>query len=345
MQQRIRRRTAKPRTAAELAQAYPLSVVIPAHNAAEHLRATLPALLDNDLQRVEIVIVDDCSSDDTAEVATALPGPVRVVRTEQRGGPAAARNRGTSETSHPWLLFLDADVRLPPQALFWIRESLDVYRHRPEVAGVLGTYSEQIPWTDFWSHYKNLYTCHLYRITDALSPYIHTPIFCVRRELLESAGGFDPGLATAEDFRLGVVLGSAGHRFVIDRRVAGQHLKRYTLGGILREDFRRIRDLRRLKLDPEQRRFSLRAHRWNRLASLILPGLGLALAVAAIWWPVLLYAAGATLVLFVLANFRFLDYCRRVRGWGFALACIPVLWLEMLWAEVAVSWRFRRPPE
>ncbi len=334
MQETKRSRTARPKTPSQLAAGYPLSIVVPAYNAAEHLRLSLPALLANDLAHTEVVVVDDQSEDATAQIVERLSGgQLRLVRQPARGGPAAARNRGIQETSHRFLLFLDADVVLPPHALLWIRESLDIYRHRPEVGGVLGTYSEKIRWEDFFSNYKNLYTCHLYRRTDTLSPFVHTAMLCIRREVLESVGGFDEELATVEDFRLGLELGSAGYRFVIDWRVAGEHLKRYDLAGILREDTRRIQDLRRLRLDRRQRAFSYRAHRWSRLLSVLLPVPTLLALLGGIWVPQLLLLAAALAMLFYLLNVRFLIYVRRVKGWAFALRSALFLWLEMLWAQ------------
>ncbi len=129
-----------------------------------------------------------------------------------------------------------------------------------------------VPSGGFLTNFKNLTTCYLYNITDTQSPYLHTPIFCIRKEVLESAGGFDPRLWRAEDFRLGVVLGSRGYRFIIDRRIKGLHLKEYGFAGALKEDWLRIKDLQSVRLGPGERAFALRAHRWTRLVSLSLPG-------------------------------------------------------------------------
>lgn len=335
-----RLRTARPKTTEELRQQYPISVVIPARNCAAELSECLNALKLNDLTDVQVLVVDDASTDDTAEQAESSGKgtgfPIETVRLAEQGGPAAARNAGLAKASHPYVLFLDADVLLPPESLNWVRESLEVYSHRPEVVGVLGAYSRDIPHQDFWSRYKNLYTCFLYDTTETLSPFIHTPIFCIRKDLLLEAGGFDSGFATAEDFRLGIVLGSAGYRFVIDRRIKGVHLKRYTFKGVLREDRRRIADLRRVTLNPEEQRFSYRAHRWGRLLSLGLPGMILSLALACLWIAAFWKSAVLLLLIFYLVNWSFLRYSRRHLGWVFAFKSGVFLFFEMLWAEYAV---------
>lgn len=85
-----------------------LSVIIPAHNRAGLLRATLRSLLVQTVQADEILVVDDGSTDGTAEVAASFGDPVRVIR-QANAGPAAARNRGFSESRGEYIHFFDSD--------------------------------------------------------------------------------------------------------------------------------------------------------------------------------------------------------------------------------------------
>jgi len=191
-----RRRTARPRTRQELAEAYPLSVVIPARNSRDTLRRCLGALAENDLTQVEVLIVDDASSDGTGSVGEEWKGAprVRLISLETRTGPAEARNRGLEQAVHPHVLFLDCDILLPARSIEWIRETLDLYSHRSEVAAVLGMYAEEIPHRDFLSNYKNLYTRHLYLATNPLSPYIHNAI-------RQSERSFDQAIRCLAEFK------------------------------------------------------------------------------------------------------------------------------------------------
>ena len=323
-----------------MAESYAISIVIPAHNAEPQLRLCLEALFENDLANTEILVVDDSSTDGTGLVISTFPQvpgvPTRSLKLDERGGPAAARNEGLRHAQYPYVLFVDADVVLSEQSVGWIRETLDLYSHLPEVAGVLGVYSETPPWDDFLSNFKNLYTCFLYKITETRSPFLHTPILCIKKDLLAMAGGFDSKLHTAEDFHLGVALGSRGYRFMIDRRIQGKHLKRYSLDGIFREDWRRIRDLRAMAIGTEGKKFYYRALRWSRLLSVLLPG------------PVVIFAGLAffdrgfaavslfLLLVFYLCNLPFLLYCRRLRGGSFVLKAAGFLFVEMLWAEISL---------
>jgi len=320
----------------------PLSIVIPCHNAAEQLEECLTALRKNDLQDVEILIVDDASTDHSARIAQELlkgpSGPrISYCRLEQQSGPAAARNYGASQVSNAYVLFLDSDILLPCRAIEWIRDTLDLYSHRSDVVGVLGCYSETIPWRDFFSRYKNLGVTFLYRETDTLSPYLHTPIFCVKLEVLNSVGGFDSTVNTAEDFHLGTVLGSQGYRFVIDRRILGVHLKKYSFLKILKEDWRRIQDLRAVRFSRNQRKFALQAHRFHRLLSLALPGPVLVGLVSAPWSSAAGQAALLLACLFYLCHLRFLTYCGRYEGIFFSLQSAAFIFLEILWVQVALA--------
>lgn len=330
-----------------LAAQYPISVIVPAYNRASELARCLQSLCTNELDQAEVLVVDDASSEDLQPAMQMLKESGcnwQHIRHAINRGPAAARNSGLERASHPHVFFLDADVLLPSRALQWIRESLDLYSHRPEVAGVLGAYSEAAPVPyDFWSDYKNLATCYLYAATETISPYLHTPMFCIRKEVLESAGGFDPTFSTAEDFRLGVLLGSRGFRFIIDRRIRGLHLKRYDLRSILREDARRLNDLRRLDLPAAQQVFALKAHRLSRLVSLTAPGLSLAALPAALADPLLLWAALGWLILFWAVNLPLTAYLRRRRGRVFAWKSLAAFFAEMLWAEYCLLRGFVRP--
>lgn len=90
----------------------PVSVVIPAYNAAATLGSVLEALADQDRPPREVIVVDDGSTDDTASIAERLGA--RVVATDAKRFAGGARNRGWSEARSDVVVFLDADaVPLP----------------------------------------------------------------------------------------------------------------------------------------------------------------------------------------------------------------------------------------
>ena len=94
----------------ERAEAALVSVVIPCYNQAHFLGEAIESVLAQTYPHLEIVVVDDGSTDNTGEVAARYPG-VRYVRQENQG-LAAARNTGLRHSSGDYLVFLDADDRL-----------------------------------------------------------------------------------------------------------------------------------------------------------------------------------------------------------------------------------------
>ena len=85
-----------------------VSVIVPAYNARATILPTVTSALEQSHAPVEIIVVDDGSTDDTASIASSLPIPVRVIR-KPNGGPASARNVGALAAIGEWLAFLDAD--------------------------------------------------------------------------------------------------------------------------------------------------------------------------------------------------------------------------------------------
>ena len=85
-----------------------ISVVIPCYNAAAFLRATIESILGQTQPVLEVIVVDDGSTDDSARIAESFGPPVRVIR-QPNQGESAARNRGIEAAAGEWVAFLDAD--------------------------------------------------------------------------------------------------------------------------------------------------------------------------------------------------------------------------------------------
>lgn len=94
-----------------------VSVVIPTYNYGRFLREAVDSVLAQGLSDLEVIVVDDGSTDETPEVIAGLGDPrVRAVRTPN-GGISAARNTGLALATGTWLAFLDADDRWAPTKL------------------------------------------------------------------------------------------------------------------------------------------------------------------------------------------------------------------------------------
>jgi succinoglycan biosynthesis protein ExoO len=95
-----------------------VSFVVAAFNAEATLARAIESALGQREVRAEVVVVDDCSSDRTVDVARLFPPEsVRVIAFEENRGPGAARNAGFAAARGPWIAVLDADDTVHPQRL------------------------------------------------------------------------------------------------------------------------------------------------------------------------------------------------------------------------------------
>lgn len=95
-----------------------VSIVIPAWNAADFIRPALVSALAQTGCTVEVIVVDDASTDTTGDVVRSLgDGRIRYERMAVNGGPSVARNHGFALASGPWIAVLDADDEMEPGRL------------------------------------------------------------------------------------------------------------------------------------------------------------------------------------------------------------------------------------
>ena len=117
------------------AQPVSLSVIIPAYNAAPWLPKTIPrvaeAVKQAGIKKAEIIVVDDGSKDDTAQVAEGLKAdyPIRVI-TQKNGGRFVARKTGTSQAKYDFVLFIDTRIYIAPKGLQFIVEEMKKHPER-----------------------------------------------------------------------------------------------------------------------------------------------------------------------------------------------------------------------
>ena len=97
-----------------------VSVVMPLYNAKKYFKLTVDSILAQTLKNIEVVIVDDCSTDGSLELCRELYGSndrVRILKQAKNMGPGAARNTGIRSASGDYVLFVDSDDELMPDML------------------------------------------------------------------------------------------------------------------------------------------------------------------------------------------------------------------------------------
>src|SRR5207302_298519 len=183
----------------------PLSIVVPARNAAADLYSCLNSPGVKQAKAVyEIVVVDNASTDSTAEIATSLG--FRVV-TASRPCPAAARNAGIAGTASEYIAFLDADCFASSG---WITALLQgICENKLDACG------GAINWVGGTPARRRFYNASYPRNVDlqfGRYPYVLTANAIFRRAALCDVGGFDASLRWCEDVDLGSRLSRAGYR-------------------------------------------------------------------------------------------------------------------------------------
>lgn len=176
-----------------------VSVVIPCYNQARFLGEAIESVLRQGYPHVEVVVVDDGSPDNIAEVVARYP-QVRVVQ-QENSGLAAARNAGLRESQGEYVVFLDADDVLLPDALV---SGVKSFATHPECAFVYGhcvyiaddgsplPTPRQQQQGEVVDHYETLlrFGCHIWV----------PAIVMFRRAILTSAGGFNCDVNPSADY-------------------------------------------------------------------------------------------------------------------------------------------------
>ncbi len=175
-----------------------VSVVIPCYNHARFLGEAIESVLDQTRRDVEVVVVDDGSTDDTAAVAASHPGVVYV--RQQNRGLAAARNTGIRASRGEHLVFLDADDRLLPNA---IEAGLDCFARHPDAAFVSGDHRRvALDGTPIETpEVPRVQGDHYLALLQGNYIGMHATVM-YRRDALARAGGFDSRLPACEDYDL-----------------------------------------------------------------------------------------------------------------------------------------------
>jgi GT2 family glycosyltransferase len=306
-----------------------ISVVMPVYNAEATLEECLTKLAQSTFEDFEVVVVDDGSTDQSKEIMGRFP--VRVVPTSGRIGPAAARNLGAQVATGEYLFFIDSDVMVRPDTLALLAEGFA----QDGVDAFCGVQAAEMRHRDLLSQYKNLWMRWTYLRQTGDVPLFYTTAAAIRRDAFLRVGGFDTGYATpnVEDTAFGQKLRRLGVRVRIHPRLEVEHVKRYSLGGLLRTDFMRAVSLTRLKLrHPEDLGDNNTSVPASYMASVPLSGLAvLALVLGiALGWPAVTVAGALAAAGVLCLNAGFLGAIRRSDGWGRTLAAVPVLWLELL---------------
>ena len=215
----------------------PVSLVIPCYNAAGSLGVVLAGARRQTLAPREVLVVDDGSTDDTAEVARRMGA--RVERHRRNLGLAAARNTGLAAATGDLVVFVDSDAVPHPDLV----RRLTAGYEDPSLAAVGGQVLEvgAAKTVDRWRASFWRQTQGELALDDA--PFVVGACCSLRRAAARDVGGFAVGFRTnGEDVDLSLRLRARGLRLAYDPRAVVFHTRRDTLQSLLFMVYRHRRD-------------------------------------------------------------------------------------------------------
>ena len=198
-----------------------VSVIVPAHNAARTIRSTLESVFRQSRNDLEVIVVDDGSSDETHARLTEVEDERLVVLRQPQAGVSAARNRGIGEARGRFVCPLDADDLLLPRFL----ETMGAALERAPAAGF--AYTDAWTLDDRTGRIRRA-SAKAYQQPPPTPPHDPLEFFrlllernfvygctLIRRTVLEEVGGYCADLHTGEDYELWLRIVSRGYGAVL----------------------------------------------------------------------------------------------------------------------------------
>jgi glycosyltransferase involved in cell wall biosynthesis len=226
-----------------------VSIIIPCYNQGRYLSAAIDSVLGQTHKNIEVIVVDDGSTDDTSQVAAryAAESRIRYVRQENRG-PSAARNAGVAISKGEYVNFLDADDTLLPEKL---ERQLDILQADPALALVycdifyIDENGVDIPEKSATSiaQSRRILSGDIFDslfIGGYFPP--HTPL--LRFDAYKQSGGFDQDLRGCCDWDLWLRIAANGNRaYYLNEKLAAYRMHGANMSnnfGHMRDEERRV---------------------------------------------------------------------------------------------------------
>ncbi len=210
-----------------------LSVIISLYNAEKEIGICLDSIFNSDWKDFEVIIVDDCSTDNSLKIAKKYP--CRFFSLDKNGGPAKARNLGVSKSKADITLFLDSDTKVEKDSL---RKIYETFIKKKDILAVI-----VLPAIDSlrkghapdYNALKNQYTLYS---ANPYCDYFTTQMGAIRKKIFKKVGGFDERFKSPviEDIEFGMKLSKRkifinkkviiGHHFPFFGQIFKKYLKR-----------------------------------------------------------------------------------------------------------------------
>ena len=210
-----------------------ISVIIPNYNGSSTIGRCLEAAFSSEYDNFEVIVTDDCSTDNSAEIIKKFP--CKFIFLDKHSGASRARNTGTKNSGGEILFFIDADCLLQKNTLASVNKAFLI----SENAIIGGTYTA-IPYDkDFFSTFQSIFIN--YSETKKEPPdYIPTHAMVIARDIFMKSGGFKENfLPILEDVEFSHRLRKMGYKLTMNSEILVRHIFNFTLIKSLKNAFRK----------------------------------------------------------------------------------------------------------
>jgi len=312
------------------------SVIIPNYNRSRDVIKCVNSIQASTCPPKEIIVVDDCSTDDSVSQLRKLD--IVVLENDENKGQGAGRNSGARIAAGEVLVFVDSDVVVYPDA---IEKLMNRFEGDKTLSAVVG-----VP--DKSSECHNLATTHF--VMRVFHNYMKLPDYItntngtflgVRREKFLGSGGFNEQVSGIEDSEFGLDISRQNGKVLLDKTILVQHNKCISFAGLIKNDMARTVDrvlylFRRklLKAAVKEKRFI--STPMSQIVSALIAPLNFILPSLILFSPLFLLPTAVLWVVFCALNFDYLAFVKKDKGLMMAVRILLLLMVDMLFVHIAL---------
>ncbi|MGF1542577.1 MAG: glycosyltransferase family 2 protein [Pleurocapsa sp.] len=211
-----------------------ISIITPVYNGGYPFVCCLLAISRSQFSDWELIVVNDGSTDESAAIARKFGA--KVLQTQGREGPGAARNQGAKVAQGDYLCFIDADCEVCHDAIAQLAEIL---QSQSEIDALFGSYDDAPKATNFIAQYKNLMHHYVHQQGREDASTFWAGFGVVKRSVFLELGGFDTKRyprPSIEDIELGYRLKQAGYKIYLAKNLQVKHHKAWNLISLIKTD-------------------------------------------------------------------------------------------------------------
>ncbi len=299
-----------------------VSIIIPNYNYEKTIKVCLDSVIRQTYKNIEIVFVDDGSTDKSVEIASKYP--CKIIKSKINKGASAVRNLGADNSSGDILFFLDSDVALFEDA---IENTVIAFKNDDSLGSVCGIYAKEPLYNDSLVEEYRILQGHYWRISS--EGYV-TPAFvslgAIRRDVFYEIGKFNEKIegASVEDLEIGFRI-NVNYKLLLTTKVQGYHDDEYKLGLLCKKIFERAR--LRIPFYAQRKKMSKGFETPSRAMGMMFAGFSTVLLPASFLSIYFIFLAIASIFLFILFDIGQYIFVFKEKGLSFLLYFIGVHWV------------------